>query len=126
MPSTATLKFDVVQVQPDVPPASRHGAAIPVSREHLLALAGRDRGGRPLRRDGMERSEVDGIARSALGHGRMNLDISAAAELPGTLAVRALLDRDLVGGRAGLTVTALAVRPPEHRRDQLVIGQPLA
>jgi hypothetical protein len=40
--AAATAIFDVVQVQPDVPAAPGHRAAMAVSREHLLALAGGD------------------------------------------------------------------------------------
>jgi hypothetical protein len=129
--ATAALVLDMVQIEPDVPAAPGYGAAVAISREHLLALARRDGRGRSLRRGGIERAEMDGVAGSALGHGRIDLDVPAAAVLPCTLAVWTLLDRELVDGRASaLAITAaaatLAVRPAEYRGDQLVIGESLA
>jgi hypothetical protein len=125
--AAAALVFDVVQIEPDVSAASGHGAAMAVSREHLLALAGRDGRGRSLRDGGIERAEVNGIAGGALGHGRVDLEVPASAVLPRALAVGALLDRDLVGRSAAALAAFLsaAVRPAEHRWDQLVVGQPL-
>jgi hypothetical protein len=53
--ATATaLVLDVMQIEPDVPAASRDGAAMAISGEHLLALAGRDGRGCTLRRGGIE------------------------------------------------------------------------
>src|SRR5689334_21565847 len=113
-----------MQIEPDGSPASGHGAAMTISGEHLLALSGRDGRGRAFRCSSIQRAEMDGIAGSALGYGRIDLDVSASAVLPGALTVRALLDRDLVGGRAGPLAT-LAVRPAKNRGDQLVVGQSL-
>src|SRR5690606_25163363 len=113
-------------IEPDVSPTAGHGAAVSVPRHHLLALAGRDGRGRPLRHGGIDRAELAGVARRALDHGRIDLEIPTAAVLPGPLAIGALLDRDLVGGRAGLVApTGVAVRPAEHRLDQLVVCETL-
>jgi hypothetical protein len=90
--------FNVVQIEPDVPPASGHRAAITVSREHLRSLASGDGRRGSLRHRGIERAEVNGIARGTLGHRWFDLDVPAAAVLPCALAIGALLDRDLVGG----------------------------
>src|SRR5690606_2729010 len=145
--AAVTLVLNMMEIEPDVPPASGHGAAIAVPRHHLLALAGRDGRGRPLRRGGIERAEVDGVAGGALEHGRIDLEVPAAAVLDRALTIGALLERDPVGGRAGplapasalaaaaalaptaplaaaspLAPTApLAVRPAEHRLDHLVV-----
>jgi hypothetical protein len=96
--ASATLIFDVVQIEPDTPAASRHCAVIAVSGQDVLALAGRDSRGCPLRDSGIERAEIDGIAFGALEHGRIDFDVSTAAELPGSVTVRTPLDRDLVRG----------------------------
>ena len=48
MATAAAPVLDVVQVEPDVPTASRNGAAVPIPREHLFTLARRDGRGRPL------------------------------------------------------------------------------
>jgi hypothetical protein len=96
--AAAALILDMVQVQPDIPAASRHGAAVSIASEDLFAFPGGDRGGDPLRRRRVQRAQVDGITRRALGNCWIDLDVPAAAELPGALAVRALLDGDLVSG----------------------------
>jgi len=95
--AAVALKLDVMQIEPDVPPASRHRAAVAISRQHLFPLADRDSRGDPLRRGDIERAEVDGIAGRALGHGRIDLDVPSTAVLPATFTIGALLDRDLVG-----------------------------
>src|SRR5689334_23618033 len=100
MVAAAALVLDMMQIEADDPAAAGHGAAMSVSRQDLFALAGRDGGGRALRHGGIERAEVDGIASGAVEHGRIDLEVAAAAVLPRALAVRALLERDLVGGRA--------------------------
>ena len=96
VPTAAALVLDVMQIEPDISAASGHGAVVAVSRQYLLALAGRDGRGRPLRARGVERAELYGIAGGALDHGRIDLDVSAAAELPRTVTVWTPLDGDLV------------------------------
>ncbi|HWO24358.1 MAG TPA: hypothetical protein VNO30_36690 [Kofleriaceae bacterium] len=128
--AAAALVFDVVQIQPDVPATSGHRAAVAVPREHLLPLASRDCRGRPLRHRSIERTEMHGVAGGALGHCAVDFDVSPAAVLPRTLAVRTLLERDLVGGcvaaRTAPLIATVAVCPAKQGRDQLVIREPLA
>jgi hypothetical protein len=96
--STMALILDVMQIEPDVPATSGHGAAVSVPREHLLAPARRDSHRRPLRHRRVERAEMYGIAGSALCDLRADFNVPPAAELPRPLAVGALLDCDLVRG----------------------------
>src|SRR6185436_13022261 len=82
-----------------------------------------------LRGGGIERAEVDGIARGTLGHHRIDFDVPTTAALPGPFTIGALLDRNLVGGRADLAATlgfTVTIGPTKHRLDQLVIREPLA
>src|SRR5690606_19517233 len=122
MAAAIALVLNMMEIEPDAPPTSGHGAAVSVPRHHLLALAGRDGRGGPLRHGGIDRAEVAGVARRALDDGRIDLEVPPAAVLPGPLTVGALLDRDLVGRRAGLVgVGPVVVRPAEHRLDHLVV-----
>jgi hypothetical protein len=98
MTTAAALVLDMMQIESDVSAAAGNGAAVAVAGEHLLALARRHGRGRPLRRLGVQGAEVDRIAGSQLEHGRIYIDVTTAGELPGTFAVRALLESDLVGG----------------------------
>jgi hypothetical protein len=96
--SAAALVFDVMHVEPDGPAAPGHAAAMAVSRQHMLALARRDRRGDSLRCGRIERAEVNRVALGTLHHGRIDLDVTPAGVLPRSLAVRALFERDLVSG----------------------------
>ena len=98
MAAAAALVVDVVEIEADVPAAAGHGATVAIAGEDLLALAGGDRGGGSCGGSGIEGAEVDGIAGGALRDGGIDLDVLAAAVLPGALAVGALLDRELVRG----------------------------
>jgi hypothetical protein len=85
----------------------------------------------------LEMVEIEADVSSASGYGAavtvageylLDLDVPAAAVLPRTLAVRALLDGDLVGRGAGfgaIATATIAVCPAEHGLEQLVIGEPL-
>ena len=95
--TAATLVLDVMQIEPDIPATTGHGAAMAIPREHLLAFPWGHRRGRSLRRRGVERAQKDRIASGQLEYLRGDLDISTAGILPTTFAVRAPFDRDLVG-----------------------------
>ena len=54
MPSAVTLIFHVMHVEPDVPAAPGHTAAVSVSGEHLFSLASGHTHRRPLGSSGIE------------------------------------------------------------------------
>jgi hypothetical protein len=98
VPTAVLLKPDVVDIQVTGRRATRHRAALVVTREHLPTLARGDRARHALRCCRLEIAEVLGVTPRTLDGRLIDLDLLAGADLPAALAFLARRDGGLVRG----------------------------